>query len=156
MLDTKEHLANLTRHIKLVQDATMILGQRLIDLGEVNFGIILIARGFVHDASKFKGIEWDYLHVGDNIPEDKKQAAIRQHVLTNDHHPEFWGGIELMPDHALAEMVCDWLARAQEFGTGLRDWVEQKAVKKWNINKEGHHYKMINKYVDLLLRGFKS
>jgi hypothetical protein len=43
---------------------------------------LLIARVFVHDATKFRE--------------------------TNQHHPEYWGGLHRMPDIAVAEMVCDW------------------------------------------------
>ena len=42
-----------------------------------------------------------------------------------------------MPEISVAEMVCDWYARAQEFGTGLRDWIvqQQKAdTDRWKID----------------------
>lgn len=152
MYNTEKHIDSLVRHIQLVQAACLILGKRLIETGEENDGIILIQRGFVHDASKFKGIEAEYLHRGNDVPPDKLKEAIKQHVSTNDHHPEYWGGIEKMPPIAIREMVCDWLARAQEFGTGLMDWVEQKAIKKWNIDKSGNQYKLILEACNLLLK----
>ena len=93
MLSFDEHLENLTRHIHLVRGGCSLLGKRLVAQGRVEFGRLLIARGFSHDTSKFFGVEWEYLHVGDDVNTDKLRAAIQQHVSTNDHHPEFWGGI---------------------------------------------------------------
>jgi len=139
-LSPLEHLDNLVRHIDLVRGACLLLGKRLIGQGRVEFGRILIARGFEHDVSKFSSIEWDYLHAGQNVPRDQLDMAIRQHVRTNSHHPEYWGGIENMPEIAVAEMVCDWYARSQEFGTGLREWITSEAVERFQIDVAGEGY----------------
>jgi len=150
-LSPLEHLDNLVRHIDLVRGACLLLGKRLIAQGRVEFGRILIARGFEHDVSKFSGIEWDYLHAGQNVPRDQLDMAIRQHVRTNSHHPEYWGGIENMPEIAVAEMVCDWYARSQEFGTGLREWITSQAVERFQIDVGGERYAWVQQYVGLLL-----
>jgi len=150
-LSPLEHLDNLVRHIDLVRGACLLLGKRLIAQGRVEFGRILIARGFEHDVSKFSGIEWDYLHAGQNVPRDQLDMAIRQHVRTNSHHPEYWGGIENMPEIAVAEMVCDWYARSQEFGTGLREWITSEAVERFQIDVAGEGYAWVQQYVGLLL-----
>ena len=150
-MNTIEHLNNLTRHINLVRDACELLGRRLIEKGEENLGIQLIARGYKHDVSKFFGPEWDFLHNGTNVPDKELKYAINCHQSGNDHHPEFWGGIEEMPRVAIAEMVADWYARGQEFGTSLRDWIDETAVERYNINKRGKHYKWIKEFVDILL-----
>jgi len=150
-LSPLEHLDNLVRHIDLVRGACLLLGKRLIGQGRVEFGRILIARGFEHDVSKFSGIEWDYLHAGQNVPRDQLDMAIRQHVRTNSHHPEYWGGIENMPEIAVAEMVCDWYARSQEFGTGLREWITSEAVERFQIDVAGEGYAWVQQYVGLLL-----
>lgn len=152
MYSVREHLENLVRHIRLVQEAALIMGQRLIESGRHEFGKNLIARGFEHDVSKFYGVEWDYLHVGPDVPSDKLSEAVKQHVESNDHHPEYWGGIDHMPEIAVAEMVCDWYARSQEFGTSLRQWVETHATKKFGITKESAVSGQINTFVDMLLR----
>jgi hypothetical protein len=152
MYGIDEHLDNLVRHINLVRESCTLLGRRLIKQGRTDFGRLLIARGFRHDASKFSGIEWDYLHTGPDVPEEKLSAAIAQHVRTNDHHPEFWGGVENMPEIATVEMVCDWYARSQEFGTGLRDWIEQEAIDKYKIKKDSDQHKWIMATIDLLLQ----
>ena len=59
-MDTEAHLDALIRHIGLVRDACVLLGKRLIAQGRPHFGRLLIARGFVHDVSKFQGdIDWN-------------------------------------------------------------------------------------------------
>lgn len=124
----EKHLDNLLRHIKLVQQATELLGRNLIDQGQVELGRDLIAVGLRHDASKFGPLEWTYLHIGSDVPSAKLKIAVQQHHAHNPHHPEYWDqGINEMPDLYLAEMVCDWYARAQEFGTGLIEWIQEVA-----------------------------
>jgi hypothetical protein len=151
MFDIDTHLDNLIRHINLVRESCTLLGRRLIKQGRVDFGRLLIARGFKHDASKFLGIEWDYLHAGPDAPKEKLEAAIAQHVRTNDHHVEYWGGLEQMPEICVAEMVCDWLARSQEFGTSLRDWIDTEAMNRYHIKTDSDQYKWIMTFIDMLL-----
>lgn len=152
ILTVEQHLDNLTRHIEYVREACLLLGKRLIAEGRSKFGIILINHGYLHDVSKFTGIEWKYLHAGKDVPKEELELAIEQHTHTNPHHPEYWdNGIDSMPEIYVAEMVCDWYARAQEFGTGLREWIEKVAIDKFKINKDGQQYKWICAFVDLLL-----
>jgi hypothetical protein len=151
MFSSQEHLDNLVRHIELVREACLLLGKRLMAQGRAEFGRLLVARGFVHDASKFYGIEWDYLHAGPDVPEEELELAIKQHTRTNSHHPEYWGGFENMPEICVAEMVCDWYARAQQFGTGLRQWIETEAIARFQIDVEGERFGWVQQYVDLLL-----
>ena len=71
--------------------------------------------------------------------------------MTNRHHPCYWGGIKYMPDVNIAEMTCDWKARANEFGTDLREWIDKHATKKYKFTKKDEVYKKIEKFVNLLL-----
>jgi hypothetical protein len=151
VLNTEEHLDNLIRHIELVREACILLGKRLIKSGRVEFGRLLIAKGFEHDVSKFYGIEWEYLHAGNDVDKEDLSLAVFQHIRTNQHHPEYWGNIENMPELAVAEMVCDWYARSQEFGTSFKDWVISSAVTKFSIDIDGEVYKWINKFISMLL-----
>jgi hypothetical protein len=150
---TMVKIRSLTRHIRNVEDNCLLLGERLIENGEIDLGHHLIANGFVHDASKFFGIEWDYLSV---VPEEeekklKLKMAVHQHRSTNKHHPESWsGGIKDMPDVHLAEFCCDSKARSEEFGTNLREWVDEVATKRWDFSKDDEVYKKIVKFIDLL------
>lgn len=150
-LSPQEHLDNLVRHIDLVRGACLLLGKRVMAQGRQEFGRILISRGFEHDVSKFSGIEWDYLHAGRDVPKEQLELAVRQHVRTNSHHPEYWGGVANMPEIAVAEMVCDWYARSQEFGTGLREWITTQAIERFQIDLESEQYGWIKKFVASLL-----
>ena len=149
----QEHrLKTVTRHITHVQQSCTLLGERLIHSGDVELGHKLIANGFIHDNSKFHGIEWMYLH--DDIKEtnlDLFKAALLNHVHNNPHHPEYWGGIENMPKVYLAEFVCDTHARATEFGTNIRDWIKETATKKFGFVVQGKVYKEVKYFLDLLL-----
>jgi nuclear transport factor 2 (NTF2) superfamily protein len=55
-----------------------------------------------------------------------------------------------MPSVFLAECACDWKARSEEFGTSLRDWIDEFATKRWNFSKDDRTYKEIMAFVDLL------
>jgi hypothetical protein len=57
-----------------------------------------------------------------------------------------------MPEICVAEMVCDWYARAQEFGTDLREWIDTDAVQKYRIDTTGQQYQWIQGFLDVLLR----
>lgn len=151
---TMEKVRALTRHIRNVEDNCLLLGEKLITKGDVDLGHHLIANGFVHDSSKFFGIEWDQLVVGPTTKEDetklKLKMAVLHHQSTNKHHPEAWNGIKNMPDVFLLEMICDWKSRSEEFGSSLRDWIDETATKKWEFSNGDETYKKIMKYVDLL------
>jgi len=147
-----KHLQSLCRHIENVGRFCIILGERLIEQGEEAFGRKLIANGYLHDHSKFTGIEWLYLR--NELKDSHSQLftfAARQHVLTNKHHPEYWGCIQNMPKIYLAELTCDWAARSSEFGNDLREWIKDKATKKYNMTVQSHVYKEIKDFVDLIL-----
>lgn len=150
-----EKIRAIARHIRNVSDNCIILGEKLIEQGDIELGKQLIANGFVHDASKFKGIEFEFMAPGMPTTEEtsklKLKMAVHQHNTTNFHHPEAWsGGIKDMPDVFLCEMACDIKARSEEFGTNLREWIDDVATKKWNFTKEERVYKELMKYVDML------
>ena len=147
---------DIIRHIEHVRDNCMLLGERLINCGRVDMGRLLIANGFIHDNSKFYGVEWDYLNDETNDPALLK-VAVSQHNRTNKHHPEYWGGIELMPSLYTAEMVCDWKARAGEFGTSLQDWIQTGAAAKFGYSLDSEVYRKVMYYTEILCdKPFKS
>lgn len=154
MFTYEEHLDNLIRHITLVREACSLMGKRLIAQGRKDLGRLLIMRGHMHDVSKFTGIEWDFLHVGSDVDPVDLDHAVKQHVRTNPHHPEYHGGVENMTPLDLTEMVCDWYARAQEFGTDLRQWVKKEAVDRFQIDLKGPEWKWIQECIDLLLKDY--
>jgi hypothetical protein len=148
-----KHLKFVVRHIDNVRASCRLLGERLIDVGEYNLGLQLIANGQIHDCSKLHGIEWLYLRPEFFEGENSTLAgvAIQQHINTNFHHPECWYGIENMPRIYVAEMVIDWSARSNEFGNDLRDWIKDKATKKYKMTVQSKVYKEIKGFVDILL-----
>jgi len=174
-LKTYKNLKSVTRHLDLVQDACKLLAERIIDEAielsrevdesglkkadgekeqieikkKIDFAIMLIANGRLHDNSKFFGIEREYLIPGEDP--QKVKLAHHQHVTTNKHHPEIWGSLRQMPEIYIAEMVCDWFARSTEAGTDLRKWIKEQALEKYSVSANGKTYKVIKKYVDLLL-----
>jgi hypothetical protein len=159
MFDNKTHLKNLIRHLDLVRENCLLLGDKFIDSGRVDLGESLIARGYAHDASKFKGIEWLFLHRGPDTPQDKLDLAMREHWSKNDHHPEFWGAIEHMPEVAVAEMLCDWQARSTEHwqarsterGTAVRTWIKETGIDKFKIDLKGKQWGWIEDHLNKLL-----
>lgn len=142
-----EKIELVFNHIQSVQRNCYKLGIKLIKVGEIELGRNLISNGQIHDNSKFKGIEFDHLFSGDPLlPE-----VVKHHQSVNPHHPEYWGGIHNMPRVYVAEMVCDWFARANEFGTGIREWIDSKALQRFGFTKEDPVYKEIQEMLGLLL-----
>lgn len=151
---TMEKIRGIARHIRNVEDNCLLLGEKLIEKGEIELGRQLIANGYIHDASKFHGIEWDHMAPGQELAEEgaklKLKLAVQHHNRTNSHHPEYWATIQHMPRLYVAEMVADWKARSEEFGTSLRDWIDEVATKRFHFTKEERIYKEIIEFVDLL------
>jgi len=151
MTDIK--IDEILRHIHNVSSNCNLLGKKLIAIGEESFGITLIAHGMIHDNSKFFGIEWDDMN---NADPEKRKPAIKQHQRTNPHHPEYWGSIHSMPDIYVAEMVCDWVARAGELGKDVHNFIEKEATTNYGFTEEDAIYKKIIKYLDLILTKFQE
>jgi hypothetical protein len=148
----RRRLHNLLRHVGNVQREAVLLAERLQDNGEFDFAKQLLARSLQHDGSKFFGIEWEHLH-GD-IKEKKPEVfllAAQQHTQTNPHHPEYWQEIQNMPRICIAEMVCDWKSRSDEFGNDIRDWIKERGSKQYKFSLQGSVYKTIKEFVDILL-----
>lgn len=145
--DVIDKIELVFNHIQNVQRNCYKLGLKLMKKGELELGRNLIANGQIHDNSKFKGIEFDHLFYSDPLlPE-----VVKHHQSVNPHHPEYWGGIHNMPRVYVAEMVCDWYARSTEFGTGIREWIENKALEKFQFAKEDKVYSEIQEMLNLLL-----
>lgn len=145
-----EHLDSILRHIGRVQENCLLLARRLQDNNEHDFARQLIANSMIHDNSKFSGVE--FLFLRDGVDPEKFKLALDQHQIANPHHPEYWdGGIKEMPRIYLCELVADITARSQEFGSDLRDWFKDKAMKKYKITSSCRVYKEIKDFIDLLL-----
>lgn len=150
-MDDLKHLHNILRHINNVRDNCELLGERLVNSGEVQTGIDLIGLGQIHDYSKIHNLsEFKYLR-DCYYGKPEFDVALTSHVTTNLHHPEAWHGIEEMPRVYVAEMVCDWKSRASEFGSDVIDWVKERATKKFGFSTRGKVYKEIKEFFSILL-----
>mgnify|MGYP003427237543 CR=1 FL=1 len=154
VMSAEINIQSILEHINNVQRNCDKLGLKLIKLGQVNMGRKLIANGRIHDNSKFHGIEFEHLFYRSHILKD----VISHHQSVNPHHPEYWWdgkvhgkGIYQMPDVYFAEMVCDCVARSQEFGTDVRVWFFTKAKEKYGFDDCDEVAKKVNYYLDLLL-----
>lgn len=154
MDDTLQHTSKVLSHITNVRNSCNKLGFKLIKLGEVELGRKLIANGQIHDNSKLHGFEFENLRAESPLLD----KAVAHHQKTNPHHPEYWWdgvevgrGIYQMPEEYFAEMVCDCVARAQEFGTDARIWFFTEAQKKYEFGDFDTVGKRIKRYLDLLL-----
>jgi hypothetical protein len=137
--NTLTKIRGITRHIRNVEDNCLILGEKLILQGHTDLGKQLI--------------EFEYLSLNNPTEEGNKlklKLAIHHHNSTNLHHPECWGSIKKMPSVYVAEMACDWKSRSQEFGTDLREWIDNYATKKYGFTENDAIYKEIMTFVDLL------
>ena len=152
ILSTLKRLDLVWNHIEEVRRNAHTLAERLIEAGEEDLGLHLIRNVMVHDQSKLSGIEWDNLgHTEADNCKEKLALAISNHNRTNPHHPEYWGSIKKMPPVYVAEMVCDWRARSNEFGTSLQEWIEKGSTKRYKFTKRDHIYKEIQRFLKLLL-----
>lgn len=148
----KKKLDTILRHINLVRDNCIVLGERLIEKGNTEIGLRLIANGQIHDNSKFSGIEWLYLNSEtkeNNL--DLFELAVAHHAQHNPHHPEFYlGGIKTMPAEYVAEMSVDWVSRSQQFGDDVFSWIDKSLVR-YKYSKKTSVYHSIKQFIDTLL-----
>ena len=89
--------------------------------------------------------------ITDEIQKDIDEATLK-HILTNEHHPEFWGkdkeklhnfsrddtnpnneiiNAEDMTEDAIKQMCCDWCAMSKELGGTPLDWAKNNINKRW-------------------------
>jgi hypothetical protein len=118
----------------------------------------LLERARTHDASKYgpeERVPYIWLteyhrcrRTGEAFayPEgmsERVRAAVRQHVTTNRHHPEFHADPNDMTDVDLIEMVCDWTAMAQEFGEdrgSARGWADKRIGSRLFLSDEKRQF----------------
>lgn len=152
-MTTLQKITSIWRHIEEVQKNCFIIAENLIENEEEELARQLLTNSLIHDQSKFRGIEWEYMQTDDDSDEavDKLRLAVHQHNTTNPHHPEYWNGIHKMPDVCIAEMVADWKARSSDFGTSLQEWIDNQAAIRFHYNKKQMIYKKIMRFTKLLL-----
>lgn len=146
------HLQATMKHINRVRDNCGLLADKLIKNGEFEIAKNLLVVSLNHDMSKIHNeVEWTYLR-DEFKGKTEFDLALKSHLSSNPHHPEFWGkNINEMPRVYIYEMVSDWKARSEEFGTDLREWIKNTALEKYHISPQGRVYKEIKHALDLLL-----
>lgn len=152
--DLKDKYIRLLNHLDMVKNNCRILAFNLIDEDQYEIAHHLIVEGQIHDFSKLSGVEWEYLCDFDKHKDSPElKEAVMEHVYNNRHHPEYWGytgGIHSMPDEEVAVLVCDWVARGQEFGRGVRRFMEESAFEKYGFNQDSPVFGRISYFYKLL------
>jgi hypothetical protein len=148
----QERIDGLLRHIHAVQENCSILAEKLMLKGECALARRLLQNAQAHDASKFSGIEWEYLTIGNEAKKSDLKHAVEQHQRSNPHHPEYWShGLVEMPLVYEYEMIADLTARSNEMGTSVRDFVINEVPKKYNIPKDGELHRELLAILDMLV-----
>ena len=143
---TEDKLNSIIRHIKKVEDNCNVIARKLMPT-QPKFSRALIQRGRLHDISKLSTYEYNHLDITDSA----FQSALKSHHRKNSHHPEHYNSIHAMSELDIAEMVCDCLARSQEFGSDIKQWFFIDAPKIHKYTQTDHVWKRIEFYLDLLL-----
>ncbi len=152
MSSQSKTLNTIIRHIRKVEDNCNKLAKAIAEEGDYNFSRKLIQLGRIHDASKFDDFEFEHLGNFETTKSEWFKEALGDHHRKNPHHPEHWSnGIKDMPQEYIAEMVCDCVARGQEFGTDTRKWFTENATKKYGFSMDDEIGKQITKYLNMLL-----
>lgn len=164
------------RHIALVKDAIEKIATANPEFYHDFWANELIARGKIHDVSKFEEPEktpyieltWNKkLGVKDDNPAVRE--ATLHHILNNSHHPEYHNKEQAniskedrdksdrvidaskMPPLDIAEMVADWQAMSEELGTNTaREWYDKQKDVRWKFSSEQ------DKLIDRLLKVFEK
>lgn len=116
--------------------------------GKYDLAKDLIKLSYEHDQSKFDGIEWEALH---DVNNEKFKEALNHHRLSNNHHPESWESINVMPEVFLAEMLVDWISRAQEQVKDVRVWIDEVPLNKYNLQKDSVVYLKLQTWLNAII-----
>ena len=124
-----------------------MIAQKVFDV-DPSFALDMIKRGRAHDLSKLDTFEFTHLWKKSL----KFEEALKHHHELNSHHPEHHpGGYLGMTNGDIAEMVCDCLARSQEFGTDIREWLFRTAAVKYGYQEDARFLYKLDYYLKILL-----
>lgn len=137
-----EHLEDVLTHLDAFHKCAVKMAKGLMASNQKSMALLLLKRAYRHDADKFNRRTFEYLRRGlDMTPEFDEERL--KHAKRNRHHPECHGSIHEMADVDVGEMVCDWAARSGEFKTGLQDYIDNVASKRFGFTKKDDIYKRI-------------
>lgn len=149
-------------HKKIVLDKCLLVSKYFIQKGNVELGLNIIRRGVAHDNSKFSKQEFVELVSIISPKTDKcfkdatytlseeERKIIERHWKSNRHHPEFYDNQEEMGELDIIEMVCDWAARSQQYGTDLMEFVEERQHNRFKFSDR--LFKKIEGYCRLVVQ----
>lgn len=176
-LEMVQHFDERTNeHIKRVQKYAYRLTKEFSEVATLNNTIEHHdnSKFYEPEYTPYLFVSWSYKCKAKGIPfevsydiKSKMHQATTHHVLTNSHHPEFWSedrdpinkddrdsaakliDATRMPDYALAEMVADWSAMAEEYkNPGPYKWAEDNINVRWKFTDK--QIELIYKYIDFL------
>lgn len=150
-MNDQERLDSLLRHINLVRENCERMAEKLTDRGEYDLARRLLQNSFLHDNSKFNGIEWQFLTDPQETNRSGLKYAVQHHQRVNPHHPEYWTrGIHDMPLVYRYEMIADIAARSTEMATSARDFVVETMPNKYGFVKNGPLHQELMAMLELI------
>lgn len=149
-------------HKKIVLDKCLLVSKYFIEHGDIEFGLNIIRRGVTHDNSKFSKQEFTELVsiISSDTDKcfkdatytlsDKERKAIEHHWKSNKHHPEYYENTDDMGELDIIEMVCDWAARSEQYGTDLLEFIEERQRNRFKFSDS--LFERIEKYCKLIVK----
>lgn len=141
-----KQIEDTVKHKKLVIDACYKLQRWLFSRDRDEEAFELLRRGQIHDDSKFYEEELKSLQMipdsnnGMRNPKytmtDADRKCIEIHWKNNRHHPEHFKDIREMTDVDIMEMVCDWYARSEQFGTNFMNFVMTRQENRFHFPQD--------------------
>ena len=154
----QEHIKDTLLHKKFVMEAGIKLIDYLFEQNRSQDAIALASRCSCHDDSKLgpsemqeflklpnEGLNMKFadMPLADNI-----SNLIRVHWANNRHHPEYFQDYHEMTELDVIEMVCDWYARSQQYGTNFKEFV--KTRQKIRFKFDDDFFAVVWKYCELI------
>lgn len=136
---TREHIDRVNKNARIISDFLNIYDSAF----NTEFFLSNVKN---HDSSKFysyiyPGYVWinAFYNLKMEYPSEniKKLAeySSKKHYTLENHHPEHHISPTNMNIYNLSEMVCDWHAMSQEYGTSTKEWFHNKALKKYSFDE---------------------
>lgn len=147
----------ITAHIRRVQELGLLLSNHIIEVyGDVEQAREIAIATLTHDIEKYS--EPAFSDLWQDEPGFKE--ALRVHRINVAHHPEYWetrsmgGERKQMVRRKIAEMICDWYSRCEEYGKDYDDWLENFVPERWKFSEE--EKTQITYYSNLLRNAIKK
>ena len=137
-----EHLDDIVTHLTTFHQCAVKMAKGLMAADRKPLALLLLKRAYRHDTDKFNRKTFEVLRRGANEHPEFDEVRLA-HATKNPHHPEYHNSIHDMDELDVAEMVCDWAARSGEFKTGLQDYIDDEATKRYGFTKKDEIYKLI-------------